>query len=114
MRSRTQFWVLTGLTGTLLVLVVVNIVMLLGNQGTQREINTRQALIQQGQQREALYREIAKDLADLSVARGDEQLRALLASQGITINVPQQPQSRAQAPAPAGAEPAAQNPTKRR
>lgn len=90
MGPRIQFWVLTALSGALLALVVTNAVLLSGNVASQREVNARQQVIQQGVQREAIYRELVRDLADLTVARDDVQIRALLQSQGITVKAPQQ------------------------
>lgn len=94
-----QHWLLTGLAGALLILISVNIAFYSGNAQRQREINDRQALIKQGQQKEAAYRELIKDLSELAVSRGDNQLGALLISQGIAVNMPQQAQG-AEAAAP--------------
>lgn len=86
MLLRLQNWLPTGLSGILLILVIANIWFYLGNVDRQMELNRQQAAIQQNQQYEALYRDLAKTLADLAVNKGDEQLRQLLASQGITLN----------------------------
>lgn len=89
MESRIQFLITTLLSGILLVLVIANIWLSLGNIDRQREVNNRQALIQQGQQFSALYQNTAKTLADLAVGKSDDQLKQMLANQGLTINTQQ-------------------------
>ena len=89
MGSRFQQWLPIGLSGLLLVLVIANILLTLGNADRQREVNNRQAVIQQTQQVDLpLYREIVQALADLA-RRGDGQLTYMLAAQGIQLNAPQ-------------------------
>jgi hypothetical protein len=87
-----QHWLLTVLAAALLILITVNIVFYSGNAQRQREINDRQALIKQAQQKEVAYRELIKDLSEVAVSREDNQLGALLVSQGIAVNMPQQAQ----------------------
>jgi len=89
MGLRFQQWLPIGLSGLLLVLVIANILLTLGNADRQREINSRQAVIQQTQQVDLpLYREIVQALADLA-RRGDGQITYMLAAQGIQLNAPQ-------------------------
>lgn len=83
--------VLSGLSGILLILVLINIWFYSGNVDRQQEVNRQQAIIQQNQQYEALYRDMVKVLADLATSKGDDQLRTLLASQGITLNTEKSP-----------------------
>ncbi|MDD5035575.1 MAG: hypothetical protein PHE55_12540 [Methylococcaceae bacterium] len=86
MKSGFNHHLLTVLAGILLALVIVNIVLNTGNLERQQEVNNRQVYIQQAQQLDALYREMVKAIADLSVSRNDAQLRDLLAGQGLTVN----------------------------
>ncbi|MFM8333552.1 MAG: hypothetical protein ACKN9T_17885 [Candidatus Methylumidiphilus sp.] len=110
MGIRIQYWLLTGLAGILLVLVVANIAVYQGNTARQKEVSERNAQILQAQQVDApLYREIAQALVELA-KRGDTQIGYMLASQGIQVPQSQasgQPQSPAPAAAPAPADPAA-------
>ena len=87
---RWQFWILTGVAGATLVVVVVNLILFLGNRTIQIEGNNRQQFINQSIQLERLNREIVTALANLSVRDKDEQLRELLAAHGIvfTVNPP--------------------------
>lgn len=111
MGIRIQYWLLMGLAGILLVLVIANIALYQINAARQKEVGERNAQIQQVQQVDApLYREIAQALVELA-KRGDTQIGYMLASQGIQVPQGQasgQPQSPAQAPAaaPAAADPA--------
>ena len=110
MGLRFQQWLSIGLSGLLLLLVVSNIMMVLGNAERQKEASNRQALIQQTQQVDLpLYRELAQALADLS-QRGDAQIAYMLATQGIQVNAPQPAaaQQGAVGTPPAAAAPAAQ------
>lgn len=70
----------------ILVLVVVNMVLVETNRGAQQEISERAQFIQQSAQLENLNREIVTALANLAVQNNDDQLRTILAQQGITIN----------------------------
>ncbi len=56
------------------------------NRSTQAELANRAQYLQQSVQLEAVYREIVKGLADLSIRNQDKALSHLLASQGITVN----------------------------
>lgn len=107
MGLRFQHWLPIGLSGLLLLLVIANILLVLGNSERQKEVNGRQALIQQTQQMDLpLYRELAQALADLA-RRGDAQIGYMLAAQGIQVNAQQAPASQ-QTPGQAAPAPAAQ------
>ncbi len=82
-----QFWTLSGIALLVLALVLVNISLSRSNARLQQEINERQLYIQQTLQLEGLYRDMVRALAELSVQNKDERLRALLAAQGITVNI---------------------------
>ncbi|SRR6266851_2175507 len=82
-----QSWVLTGVSGLTLGLVLLNIGLFGSNSTLQREVNSRQQFIQQSVQLEQLNREIVTALANLSAQNKDDQLKALLAAHGITFSI---------------------------
>jgi hypothetical protein len=77
--------VLTILAALMLVLVLANVLLSLGNQSLRVDVNERQQLITQAMQLEGLHREIVTVLASIAVKSNDEQLKSLLASQGISF-----------------------------
>ena len=77
---------LTVLAVLMLVLVLVNIVLSLGNQSLRVEVNERQQFIAQSMQLEGLHREIITALATVALKTNDEPLKSLLASQGISFS----------------------------
>jgi len=79
---------LTPLATVVLVLVVVNVLLSLGNQTLRVEVNERQQMITQTLQLEGLNREIVTVLASIAVKANDEQLMSLLASHGISFEAP--------------------------
>lgn len=81
----------TVLSALLLVLVLVNIVLSLGNQSVQAEVGERQQMIAQTMQLETLHRQVVAVLANLAIKSNDEQLKALLASIGIDLGAKQEP-----------------------
>ena len=85
MISKWQFWLLTTMGSVSLLLVIANIVLANGNAFRQSEINQRQQFVQQSLQLETLYKEIVRALGELAAKNNDEQVKALLASQGLTI-----------------------------
>lgn len=87
MLKRWEFWTLTVGAGLGLALVMLDMWLVLGNRTSQLEVNNRQQFIQQSAQLEGLSREIVRALADLSIKNKDEELRNLLASQGIAVNL---------------------------
>ena len=76
---------LTPLAGLMLVLVLVNVLLSLGNQFLRLDVNERQQFIAQSIQLEELNREIVSALASIAVKNKDGQLISLLASQGISL-----------------------------
>jgi len=76
---------LAPLAGLMLVLVLVNVLLSLGNQSLRLDVNGRQQFITQSIQLEELHREIVAALASIAVKNKDEQLKNLLASQGIGL-----------------------------
>lgn len=101
--DRNRYWILNTLAIVSLVLVLVNIVLYDRNRGLQADVSNRNLYIQKSLQLEGIYQPLLRTLADLSVRYDDAQLRALLAKQGITVNVTTPP---AQAPAPPAQAPA--------
>lgn len=76
---------LTPLAGLILILALVNLLLSLGNQSLRLQVAERQQFITQSIQLEELHREIAAALASVAVKNNDEQLKSLLASQGISF-----------------------------
>ena len=77
--------VLTGLSVLVLLLVLVNIVIGLGNQSIQSDVSERQQVIAQTMQLEALNRQLINVLANLALKTNDEPLMAVLAAAGINL-----------------------------
>ncbi|HEY2986294.1 MAG TPA: hypothetical protein VGL11_01110 [Candidatus Binatia bacterium] len=76
---------LTPLAALILILVVLNVLLSLGNQSLRQQFAERQQLINQGIQLEAVHREIVTTLATVAVKTNDAELKSLLASQGINL-----------------------------
>jgi len=82
---------LTVLAVLVLVLVLVNILLSLGNQSVRAEVNERQQVLAQGMQLEGLHREIVTVLATVALKTNNDQLKSLLGSQGINLGQPPPP-----------------------
>jgi len=82
---------LTVLAVLVLVLVLVNILLSLGNQSVRAEVNERQQVLAQGMQLEGLHREIITVLATVALKTNNDQLKSLLGSQGINLGQPPPP-----------------------
>lgn len=89
---------LTALSSLILVLVIINIVLGLGNQSIQAEVSERQQIIAQTLQLETLNRQLIGVLANMAIKTNDEQLKKVLADSGINLGP-------AQAPVPTPAPP---------
>src|SRR2546429_3167677 len=86
---RTDSWlyrVLVALAGITLVLVVAYIVLIQDNRTVQAEVNQRQQFINQSIQLGRINDTLIRALAAAAVEHNDDQLRELLAQNGITIN----------------------------
>lgn len=83
--------ILTALGIFLLVLVLVNILLSLGNQSLRGEVNERQQVLTQSIQLEGLHREIVTVLATVALKTNNDPLKSLLASQGINLGQPPPP-----------------------
>lgn len=77
---------LTSWSALLIVLVVVNILIALGNQSIQAEMAERQQEIAQTIQLETLNRQLVTVLANMAIKTNDEQLKKLLADTGINLD----------------------------
>ena len=74
----------------LVLLVVVNILISVGNQSIQAEVSERQQEIAQTIQLETLNRQLVTVLASLAMKTNDEQLKKILAESGINLgNTPE-------------------------
>jgi hypothetical protein len=69
-----------------LVLVLLNIFVALGNQSIQAEVSERQQIIAQTIQLESLNRQLINVLANLALKTNDEQLKKVLAASGIDLS----------------------------
>ena len=107
--TKTVKIVLTTVASLILLLVLVNILIGLGNQSIQAEVGERQQMIAQTIQLEALNRQVITVLVNLALKTNDEQLKKLLAESGVNLSmVPEasSPARRSRWPKAAGSEPA--------
>ena len=81
-----QYWVCFALAAAGVVIVVVNAGLYFTNLSLQAEVSSRVQYIQQSQTIASLYQEIAKALASLAIEHHDEEVKALLAREGFTVN----------------------------
>ena len=79
--------ILTTLSVLILLLVLVNILIGLGNQSLQAEFGERQQVIAQTMQLEALNRQLITVLVNLAMKTNDEQLKKVLAESGINLSM---------------------------
>jgi len=97
--DKPTWWSLLFSTVALItcILVGVNMYLVYGNQGLQREVAERQQFITQSIQIQAVAREIVTALANLATKNSDDQLKQLLSSHGITfsLNRPDAPEAKA-------------------
>ena len=77
---------LTSWAALILILVIVNILIALGNQSIQAEVAERQQEIAQTMQLETLNRQLITVLANMAIKTSDEQLKKLLAETGINLD----------------------------
>ena len=84
--------VLTGLAVLVLLLVLVDMLLLAGNQSLQMSVNERQQYIAETIQLEALNRQVIGVLAEMALKTNDGQLKELLAGVGVNLSpTPSQP-----------------------
>ncbi|HEY3151910.1 MAG TPA: hypothetical protein VGK65_09660 [Candidatus Binatia bacterium] len=84
--TKTVKIISTTLSVLILLLVIVNILIGLGNQSIQAEVAERQQMIAQTIQLENLNRQLITVLANLALKTNDEQLKKLLAESGINLS----------------------------
>jgi hypothetical protein len=104
-----QWWAPTVCGVILLVLIVINMALYLGNRDKQININSRQQYIQQSLVLEGLNRDIINALANFAVRNKDGQIADLLTAHGITVTV-NQPPARQES---SGSPPLTKTPSKR-
>jgi predicted Holliday junction resolvase-like endonuclease len=73
-------------SGLILLLVIVNILIGMGNQSIQTEVAERQQDIAQTIQLETLNRQLITVLANMALKTNDERLKKLLAETGINLD----------------------------
>lgn len=95
---------LTPLAVLILLLVLVNVLLTVGNQSLRIQLAERQQFINQSIQMEGIYREIVTTLATVAIKTNDPQLKAVLASQGIDLGGETKAPAPAPAPSPAPAK----------
>ena len=84
--------VLTGLAVLVLLLVIVDILLMAGNQSLQLSVSERQQYIAETIQLEALNRQVIGVLAEMALKTNDGQLKELLAGVGVNLSpTPSQP-----------------------
>jgi len=84
--SKKMKIILTACSSLLLLLVIVNILIGLGNQSIQAEVAERQQEIAQTIQLEQLNRQLITVLANMALKTNDERLKKLLAETGINLD----------------------------
>lgn len=84
MRNKGKL-VMTILSSIVLLLVVVNIIVALGNQSIQTEVGERQQAISQTLQLQDLNRQLINVLASLALKTNDEALKKILSAGGINL-----------------------------
>jgi len=84
--SKKSKLVLTTLSSLVLLLVVVNIFISLGNQSIQAEVGDRQQVISHSLQLENLNRQLIGVLANLALKTNDQALMKVLAAGGIDLS----------------------------
>ncbi|HSK29703.1 MAG TPA: hypothetical protein VLA17_07035 [Candidatus Limnocylindria bacterium] len=85
MMTKKAKLLLTVLSSLVLLLVMVNIVLSLGNQSLQAELGERQQMIGQTLQLENLNRQLIGVIANMAIKTNDEQLKKVLAESGINL-----------------------------
>jgi hypothetical protein len=80
------YWIIVGLSGLTLVLVVTYIFLVQDNRSVQAEVNQRQQYINQSIQLGRVNEALIRALATAAVSNKDDRLRELLTQNGITIN----------------------------
>ncbi len=77
---------LTAWSAVILLLVLVNILVSLGNHSIQTEVGERQQVIAQTIQLETLNRQLITVLASMALKTNDERLKKVLAESGVNLD----------------------------
>jgi hypothetical protein len=85
MTKKTRI-LLTAWSALILLLVVGNIIIALGNQSIQAEVAERQQEIAQTIQLETLNRQLIAVLANMALKTNDAELKKILAESGINLD----------------------------
>ena len=91
MLNNYEFWTLTGIGAIAFILTGTNMYLVQTNTALQTEAGGRAQQIQQSIALENLYRQVAQALAERAIKTQDEQIRDLLAAEGLTVNTNAQP-----------------------
>lgn len=84
--SKKTNLLLSSWAALILLLVVVNILVSLGNRSIQSEVGERQQEIAQTIQLETLNRQLITVLANMALKTNDERLKKVLAESGINLD----------------------------
>lgn len=98
-------WALTALAVIACLLAAINVFLSSANRSLQIEANQRQQFINQTGQLSALNNQIINALANAAAQSNDEDIRAMLAAQGITYTLNQPPAAAAPGEPAAGQKP---------
>jgi predicted Holliday junction resolvase-like endonuclease len=74
------------LSSLVLLLVLVNILLMMGNQSVQTEVGDRQQYIAQAIQLDNLSRQVVGAMANMALKSNDEALKKLLMANGIDLD----------------------------
>ena len=74
------------LSSLVLLLVLVNVLLMMGNQSVQTEVGDRQQYIAQAIQLENLSRQVVGAMANMALKSNDEALKKLLMANGIDLD----------------------------
>ncbi len=98
MLKNGQFWTLSIIGAVALLLAVANMFLFAQNRALQTEAAGRSQYIQQSVQLQDLYRRLVQELGERALRTRDDQIRDLLASQGINVNFDAAPAAPGAAP----------------
>jgi hypothetical protein len=88
MTEKILYWVSVFFGFVALLLFVGNTVLINGNRQLQEEVGRRQGIINNASNLANLNQGLAQTLAEIALKQKDDQVRDLLAAQGITVRAP--------------------------
>jgi len=74
-----------------LLFVLGDMLLVMGNQSMQTEVSDRQQIVAQAIQLENISRQVVGVLANMALKTNDESLKKLLAASGVNLEVPSGP-----------------------